>query len=1568
MATKNQETPCPRHEHEVVDLRFDSDELISALVAESEFAMDFGESESDCNWAQAVLTDFQSLDDILLLQEEEGLTLQPWTLTKAPAHDVDALAFDQQGQSGTYTRDARAQDSFFHPLEVADLSLSRCLASGDSYSVGEEHSPVSPAKTTPKTTATKTRAANTTATQKRKNQNRARKYKRDELKQLRVVARELEDQISGLLGSTAQNAEDNSTCRNTEALSAKKAMMQKLFWKRCAEKEKADVEKAAVEKQRLASQIDTQQQFNKQFESLVTEHGRLLMAHEDLPEVGVITAPCRIQPNLAIFNSLGGDLDAQYQRLESVWRDCGLENSTCELVHQDRLRRSTTGVYLESIQSRLVPFAASAADRVFWEFITNEVFVPTGGRLKVCKALDDILFVALNGSVEYEKQQYQFVIHAVVKRITSNHQIAIVWDASMEIGDDPALRYASAATKGGKLSSRRVIETTSTLKLYSRLASNSKCLDCREGEISMQRPGCGVLNFVTTSYLIMPKCVESAHHLICVAPRTEIIIPDNLNQWWFRFVAHVAPHAEIMNQCSSDEGDFMSLIPQECGALPLEADYASLLDLDLLLQQIGGDSDSGATSEFDTAQDESVLFEHEVSQIEIPCAVTVRATVNTSTLNQYDVVKSESVLSSYPSASVKSSQALAHPNNPDLSTMMPSKQRLCINRGAAVPRTVVPLIAKSAKRTKKDVGAPAQQKRNHNQSRKRRQEEHLYLCSKVKEQTDLLNKLLLGSVHDTENSEHCQAVSTLDSTRTQLRLVLRKSALHRILCLRRAAAQEQENLERATMENVRLRILINESNQVVSSVEEEIRKHWSAWPMDSCFDLLRPVNKVTGGFYFDRLGRELDAQYRGLDSVWESCGLAGTRHEEGVEIYQIERGESGPFLEYVYSRVLPFAPAAAARVHKSLGDTLCLSLVDSFQVQQRDCDFHMEVVLKQFVESDRVVFVWDSVLDISSSPSDNTQLTHKGWLSIQRIPVGSKHTPHTRSRAPCAMQICTRATGVNQELADGAFVIEAIKFHQRNMLMLLQIVENILMDEMLGITSSCHASDATSQILLPPCIARHMDEFSTDEGDFLSLIPPDFGAGPSDDAIAFLLDLDHLLQCIRNDNDASETAELSGCGATQDETQDVKGVPSDSSEEHPRGKRCASTSATAPSDVKKAKRVKKDIIAPAQYDRKHNQARKRQQEERRHLRIQVKELADLVNKLLLEGQLCGVKDGNNHQAPVHDLDAMETQLRLALQKSALHQILSMKRAALQEQENLKLVTVENTRLQALVSESNQVVSSVEEEIRKHWSAWPMDSCFDLLRPVNKVTGGFYFDRLGRELDAQYRGLDSVWESCGLAGTRHEEGVEIYQIERGESGPFLEYVYSRVLPFAPAAAARVSWQCIKRGVVTQTNGELKVHKSLGNTLHISVVDSFQVRQRDCDFRVQIVMKRFVESDRVVIVWDSVLDISSNLGDTAQLTETGWVSIQPISGGGKHAPDTLARAPCTLQTCARTTGVNQELADGAFVIEAIKFHRRSMLMLLQIVENILMDEMLGITSSCHASDATSQILLPPCTGVF
>uniref|UniRef100_K3W913 Uncharacterized protein n=1 Tax=Globisporangium ultimum (strain ATCC 200006 / CBS 805.95 / DAOM BR144) TaxID=431595 RepID=K3W913_GLOUD len=289
-----------------------------------------------------------------------------------------------------------------------------------------------------------------------------------------------------------------------------------------------------------------------------------------------------------------------------------------------------------------------------------------------------------------------------------------------------------------------------------------------------------------------------------------------------------------------------------------------------------------------------------------------------------------------------------------------------------------------------------------------------------------------------------------------------------------------------------------------------------------------------------------------------------------------------------------------------------------------------------------------------------------------------------------------------------------------------------------------------------------MNEFTTGDGDFFSLIPPDFGIEPADDISDLLFDLDHLLQCIRDDNDVSETTELIGCGATQDEPQDTKGLLCDSPEECPRGKRCIST--PMPLVAKKAKRIKSDIVGSARPNLNHNQSRKRQQEERRYLRNQVQELANLLNRLLLEGQLCDAEGGSSCKAVVRHLDSMETQLQLALRKSALHQILSMKQAALQQQENLKNATMENRRLQALISECNQVVSSMEEEVRQHWSATPMYPSVSLLPTVGRVAGGPYFGGLGRELEVQYRRLSSVWKACGLASIRREEEIENYQIK------------------------------------------------------------------------------------------------------------------------------------------------------------------------------------------------------------
>jgi hypothetical protein len=98
-------------------------------------------------------------------------------------------------------------------------------------------------------------------------------------------------------------------------------------------------------------------------------------------------------------------------------------------------------------------------------------------------------------------------------------------------------------------------------------------------------------------------------------------------------------------------------------------------------------------------------------------------------------------------------------------------------------------------------------------------------------------------------------------------------------------------------------------------------------------------------------------------------------------------------------------------------------MVDSFEIQERDCEFRTEVVVKRFVESERVVLVWESLLDIPSWASDNTQLIQKGWFLIQQLYGGCDDIQDTQARAPATVQTCTRATCVNQVLAAGTPIL-----------------------------------------------------------------------------------------------------------------------------------------------------------------------------------------------------------------------------------------------------------------------------------------------------------------------------------------------------------------------------------------------------------------------------------------------------------------------------------------------------------------------------------------------------------------
>ncbi|KAF1332753.1 hypothetical protein FI667_g3374, partial [Globisporangium splendens] len=381
-------------------LSLDLDSVISLLLAEDDSPVGVGALDSDSNYlAEDVSASFPTRDSALPFEEE---------LVCIGDDEVDPCQL-------------LGLDALFANLLVPPSPPRR-----------EEQQPqLTPARLTARreSTSSKDRVERLATMRKRVNHNRSRRLAKEELQHLRVVVKELDKQLTVLLQAESRQVEANHKGEKLGVESIQKI----LYWKQRALHEKANLEKAVAEKLALETQIECQQLLKNNLESVLAGLDDILIlavvflppflfvlmqTSADLVCNAAMGAHCGHPPSFALSNTLATNLDAFYERVGSVWRDCGFSSSIRE-AQEHRFRSDTSGVYLEFIQSRTTPFTISAVDRAFLECVTRRLTSPPTGELK------------------HGNQRHQFNTYAIQKRFADTHHVVTVWDLWMEIDNDP---------------------------------------------------------------------------------------------------------------------------------------------------------------------------------------------------------------------------------------------------------------------------------------------------------------------------------------------------------------------------------------------------------------------------------------------------------------------------------------------------------------------------------------------------------------------------------------------------------------------------------------------------------------------------------------------------------------------------------------------------------------------------------------------------------------------------------------------------------------------------------------------------------------------------------------------------------------------------------------------------------------------------------------------------------------------------------------------------------------------------------------------------------------------------
>jgi hypothetical protein len=234
-----------------------------------------------------------------------------------------------------------------------------------------------------------------------------------------------------------------------------------------------------------------------------------------------------------------------------------------------------------------------------------------------------------------------------------------------------------------------------------------------------------------------------------------------------------------------------------------------------------------------------------------------------------------------------------------------------------------------------------------------------------------------------------------------------------------------------------------------------------------------------------------------------------------------------------------------------------------------------------------------------------------------------------------------------------------------------------------------------------------------------------------------------------------------------------------------------------------------------------------------------------------------------------------------------------------------------------------------------------------LPPTNAHTDAAIYDELNAGVDESYHEVDAVFEANGLdhMETSHRDA----QVRDGVDGMYLEVFANKVLPFDMRTTGEAVWQHFKgtEHNATRLARSYYSKKTEDMSTQDTMVERFGLEMHanntQADFHVKQILRRYVEKDRVVIVWRSriePLEFSNKPLSGINFVEKGYVVIKP--------PSTMSHDFTLLQTCYIITPdlsdktLNEDAQTGALTEFVLSSTAANITASHEMIENVLLDQ--------------------------
>ncbi|TYZ59870.1 hypothetical protein PybrP1_011269 [[Pythium] brassicae (nom. inval.)] len=294
-----------------------------------------------------------------------------------------------------------------------------------------------------------------------------------------------------------------------------------------------------------------------------------------------------------------------------------------------------------------------------------------------------------------------------------------------------------------------------------------------------------------------------------------------------------------------------------------------------------------------------------------------------------------------------------------------------------------------------------------------------------------------------------------------------------------------------------------------------------------------------------------------------------------------------------------------------------------------------------------------------------------------------------------------------------------------------------------------------------------------------------------------------------------------------------------------------------------------------------------------------------------------------------------------------------------QREERRRAEVANAKLRELLEGQLKVATSLERILHKRpnksWiESFRLDGDTAKRLRVDNESDADSFEALMKEIPALYAQADATLAETGM-GDRTAEFRDV-QVKWGSRGIFMEYLDANLLPFDLATAAAAVWQFASSPRTDFANGSYEVIEATADTVRAQFRASLQFRRTQVALRVNIVMRKVVEADRVVVVWCTAgtsegpllgsrrirlrergLTVATQLSPSPRLDATG-------DGVGEGGVD---RVSCLFQMVLRSAPELQEAASpdeheqaGVLTDLIVGSYLQNMRVIWQLVENFVM----------------------------